>query len=92
MVSYETTYLKVKENENNTVDLTFIDKEKYLNITIPSLEYDQTLMSRFINAQPKDSSFAMMVGVKGRDNGLPIVVPTRDPEVYPILSLRGFLN
>lgn len=84
----KTTLLKIKK-EKKSINISFVDTQRKIDIEVKGLSYKKEQASDFLAKYPKDISFAFLLGLDN-NNERPVLVANK--EKFEILTLGGLIK
>ena len=82
----KTTQLKI-ENGKKSLDISFIDTKRNIDIKVQGLSYKKEQLDAFLKIYPGNISFAFLLGLNNPGRR-PFILPTKEP--FEILTLGGY--
>ncbi|MCC7030423.1 MAG: hypothetical protein IT257_08965 [Chitinophagaceae bacterium] len=92
-VSWQTTFLKITEQDDRKVDLSLIDSVLDYHITLSGLPYNTLQLGHFKKYVAPANPILMVVGVWDHETNKPIVISPSNKKNLPVLiTLAGYLE
>lgn len=93
VVSPQTTFMKIAETGNDTIDISFIDSVMDYHITIPGLAYNKLQFNRFKENMPTNKPLLLLAGILDVETQKPVVLTISNNKKQPIfITMGGYLD